>query len=123
MMNILNKLVALEKEAADFGFKWETADQILAQIQSEVSEIDVHVKDGDRKKLQEEIGDLMHAVFSLCVFCQFDAGETLASSVNKFERRFRLVQQLAGKKGLQTLAGMRFDELMALWGEAKDRAG
>lgn len=118
-MNIVDKLVSLENEASAFGFKWETPDQILAQIQSEVSEIDVHLKDGDRKKLQEEIGDLMHAVFSLCVFCQFDAEETLENSVKKFQRRFKAVQQLAADRGWSTLNGKSFDELMVLWGEAK----
>lgn len=118
-MDILKKIVGLEEEAANFGFKWETTKQIMAQIQSETSEIDIHLKDGDQKKLQEEIGDLMHAVFSLCVFCQFSPEETLANSVNKFERRFKMIQQLAAEKGLHTLNGQSFNELMTLWDKAK----
>lgn len=118
-MDSLKKIVDLEKKAADFGFKWETTHQIMTQIQSELSEIDIHFKDGDQKKLQEEIGDLMHAVFSLCVFCKFSPEETLANSVNKFERRFKMIQQLAADKGLHTLKGQPFNELMTLWDKAK----
>src|SRR5947208_2643424 len=98
-MGILKKIVDLEEKATNFGFKWETTDQIMAQIQGEITEIDVHLKDGDQKKLQEEIGDLMHAVFSLCIFCQFSPEETISNSVNKFERRFKMIQQLAAEKG------------------------
>lgn len=118
-MNILKKLTHLEKEASDFGFKWETAEQIIAQIHSETFEIDVHLKDGDRQKLQDEVGDLLHAAFSLCVFCQLDPEETLKNSIDKFEHRFRIVRRLATEKGLSTLNGQAFSELMSLWDQAK----
>lgn len=42
----------------------------MSQIKSECAEIDEHLNDcdADKLKLQEEIGDLLHAVFSLTVF-------------------------------------------------------
>ena len=76
-MNILDKIALLETEAATFGFKWETPQQIKEQIISEIAEIDVHLQDKHQEKLQEEIGDLLHAVFSLTVFCGFDPQTTL----------------------------------------------
>ena len=79
--HLLEKIVALENEASAFGFQWETTDQIIAQIQSECVEINEHLTHGKGKanpiELQEEIGDLLHAVFSLCVFCKFSPQETL----------------------------------------------
>lgn len=118
-MEILKKLTNLENQASQFGFKWETPNQILSQIKSEIQEIEVPLKDGDQTKLQEEIGDLLHAVFSLCIFCQFPAKETLLNSINKFERRFNAVKTLAEEKGLKTLNNTSFDELMKLWEQAK----
>lgn len=118
-MNILKKLTALEHEASHIGFKWEAAEQIVSQIQSELSEIDVHLKDGNKEKLQEEIGDLLHAVFSLCVFCQFEPEQTLEYSVDKFERRFKAVKKLAAEQGLTTLQGLPFSQLMEFWDQAK----
>jgi len=79
------------------------------------------LKDCNQKKLQEEIGDLLHAVFSLCIFCQFEAEETLLNSINKFERRFNMIKSLAKENGLNTLHGHSFDELMILWHQAKQR--
>lgn len=119
-MGILKKLTTLENEASAFGFKWEYAEQIIAQIRSELTEIEAHLKkQEDKSKLQEEIGDLLHAAFSLCVFCQFDANETLTSSTKKFERRFRETQRFARKEGLIDLNGQPFDKLMELWNKAK----
>lgn len=118
-MGTLKKLTALEHAAANFGFKWETANQIMSQIRSECLEIEVHLQDGKQSKLQEEIGDLIHAVFSLCLFCEFDPKNTLEKSVDKFERRFNAVQQLAHDHGLKTLNGKSFDELMDFWEKAK----
>ncbi|PJB09691.1 MAG: nucleoside triphosphate hydrolase, partial [Gammaproteobacteria bacterium CG_4_9_14_3_um_filter_38_9] len=54
----------LEKEAEQFGFKWGNTHQIMAQIKSECDEIDEHlsnINENNKPKLQEEIGDLMHA--------------------------------------------------------------
>jgi uncharacterized protein YabN with tetrapyrrole methylase and pyrophosphatase domain len=67
---LLDKVVNLEKDAAEFGFRWEDACQIMAQIHSECAEIQEHLDTGitlhNRADLQEEIGDLLHVVFSLC---------------------------------------------------------
>lgn len=125
-MNILEKLTCLENEAENFGFKWENPHQIMAQIQSECVEINEHLdfsEPENKIRLQEEIGDLLHAVFSLCVFCKFDPEETLTNSVDKFERRFNAVKILAQESGLKELSGMSFDELMHFWNKAKNKVG
>lgn len=124
-MNVLEKLTKLEIEASDYGFKWETAHQIMSQIKSECVEIDEHlgVQKNNEEKLQEEVGDLMHAVFSLCIFCKFDAEETLKNSVDKFERRLNAVKSIAKEQGISTLNGYAFDELMKFWDQAKKKVG
>lgn len=122
-MTIFKKLVMLENEASNFGFAWETPEQISSQIQSELSEIKAHFNDQNKAKLQEEIGDLLHAAFSLCIFCGLDVEETLENSVAKFERRFLSVKQLAAKDNLHTLKGKDFKELMLYWDQAKKLVG
>ena len=122
-MDLLEKVVVLEDDASQFGFRWETADQIMKQIQSECAEIKEHLDDGlsqaNQAALQEEIGDLLHAVFSLCVFCRFSPRVTLAQSLHKFERRMRAVKLIAEERRLTTLEGLPFDELMRVWDKAK----
>ncbi len=126
-MNLLEKTTQLEQEADDFGFSWENHDQIIQQIQSECLEINAHltnlVDNSDNTKLQEEIGDLLHATFSLCFFCQFDPEETLEKAILKFERRLNAVKQIAKRQGLTTLKGYSFTELMTIWEQAKNLVG
>lgn len=123
-MEIFKKLTMLENEAANFGFKWENAKQIVTQIRSELLEIEAHLeKLADKNQLQEEVGDLLHAAFSLCVFLKFDPNETVKNSVDKFERRFKATKQLANDSGLKDLNGQTFDTLMAFWDKAKEHVG
>ena len=125
-MDLLDKIVVLEDDASMFGFRWETTGQIMAQIQSECSEINEHLDHGimlaNEAELQEEIGDLLHAVFSLCVFCNLSPRETLKQTLTKFERRLNAVKEITQEQGLNNLNGLPFDELMAIWNKAKVRA-
>jgi ATP diphosphatase len=95
----------------------------MSQILSECSEVEVHLNDKNKNKLQEEIGDLLHAIFSLCAFNKIDALATLENSVRKFERRFRTVQQLAKDQGYTSLKGESFESLMKFWDAAKTISG
>ena len=117
-MDLLEKVVSLENDADAFGFRWEKT----AQIESECFEIQEHLHCGPAAnpiELQEEIGDLLHAVFSLCVFCKLSPRETLKKTLGKFEARLNAVKELAAEQGLMDLNGHSFDELMALWDKAK----
>lgn len=126
-MELLDKVVLLEESAAEFGFRWETADQIMHQIQSECEEVKEHLHHGlsqdNKAALQEEIGDLLHAVFSLCVFSGFSPRVTLGQSLTKFERRLRAVKLVAEERGFANLDGKPFDELMHIWDRAKELVG
>lgn len=110
----------LEKEAVLFGLQWETKAQIMAQIRNECLEIEEHLEAKDKRAaLQDEIGDLMHAVFSLCTYCNFDTELTLRKSLNKFEHRLNAMRVIAKEQGLDNLQGKSFDELMHYWELAK----
>ena len=73
--------------------------------------------------LQEEIGDLLHAVFSLCIFCKLSPSVTFGQSLTKFERRLRAVKLIAEERELINLEGLPFDELMHIWDKAKELVG
>lgn len=125
-MELLDKVVSLEENASEFGFRWENAYQILHQIQSECQEIKEHLhpaSQDNKSALQEEIGDLLHAVFSLCVFAGFSPRMTLSQSLTKFERRLRAVKLVAEERGFNNLNGKPFDELMQIWNCAKELVG
>lgn len=123
-MNLIKKLIDLEKNAVDFGFQWENAEQIMQQIQSECLEVNEHLQSkshSNHASLQEEIGDLLHAVFSLCLFCKLDPEQTLGDALNKFETRLTQVKCIAAEYGLNNVKDKPLDLLMKIWNEAKLR--
>lgn len=119
---IFDDIDNLEKEAVLFGLQWETKAQIMAQIRNECLEIEEHLESKDKRAaLQDEIGDLLHAAFSLCTYCNFDTELTLRKSLNKFEHRLNAMKVIAKEQGLENLQGKSFDELMRYWDLAKQR--
>jgi len=126
-MNLLDKVVNLEHAATEFGFQWDNTAQIMQQIQNECAEVQEHLLATTQARnpegLQEEIGDLLHAVLSLCVFCKLSPQETLAASLEKFERRFNSVKAQAHEQGFSDLKGHSFETLMKFWDRAKHLVG
>ncbi len=126
-MELLEKVLALELDADKFGFRWGNTSQIMEQIQSECEEVSEHLaspqQQTNQAALQEEIGDLLHAVFSLCVYCKFKPEDNLKKTVEKFERRMSAVKAIASEQGLKQLDGFTFDELMVFWDKAKEQVG
>ena len=122
-MTIFERLTLLEKQSGEFGFMWFQSSEILDQIQSECEEIRENMaQQGEPSHLQEEIGDLLHAVFSLCIFSDFDAEETLVKSVDKYEKRLQELKRLVRASGRETLQGQSKKVLMDFWNQAKEGA-
>ena len=122
IMTILEEVEHLEQDAAAFGLQWETKDQIMTQIRNECLEIEEHFQSPEqREALQDEIGDLLHATLSLCVFCHFDPELTLRKSLDKFKHRLNTMKDIAKEQGLIHLKDKSFDELMKYWEQAKIR--
>lgn len=118
---LLKRVEEQEIACRDFGFYWEHIDQLIEQIQNECLEVKDAWQKNDRTHLQEEIGDLIQAAISLAVFCDLDPHETLAKSIDKFQKRYDAVVEFAQKDGHQTLHHKPFDVLMHYWNLAKQQ--
>jgi len=119
-MHVLQKLIYLERDARKFGFDWPDHFMILAQVIDECREVREEIDQGsDKARLQEEIGDLLHSVVSLCVFSGFDVEETIAKINTKFSRRMGLLKELTQRQNLENLKGKSIDFMLNLWREVK----
>jgi uncharacterized protein YabN with tetrapyrrole methylase and pyrophosphatase domain len=116
---LLKQVEKQELVAKEFGFYWENLHQLIEQIQNECVEIQDALDKDNISHLQEEIGDLIQAAVSLAVFCQFDPCETLSKSIEKFQRRYDTVVQLAQSEGYENLHKQSFEILMDYWNRAK----
>jgi ATP diphosphatase len=124
MNNSVKEITISEQEAIDFGFNWTHPDQIFDQIQSECQEIREVLDDpSKRDELENELGDLMHAAISLCVFTGFDPETALQKTLIKFNKRFNEVVRLAQQDGHTNLKGQASEILMSYWNKAKLNVG
>lgn len=119
-MNAIQKLIALEKDAQKFGFCWPDNFVILDQIISECLEVREEISRGaNSEKLQEEMGDLLQSVISLCIFSKFDVKETVDKINAKFSKRIQLLKKLTKQKGLSDLQNQSVNFKLNLWKEIK----
>ncbi len=116
---LLKRIETQEMAARKFGFYWERINQLLEQIQSECTEVQEAWEEGDHAHLQEEIGDLLHTTVCLAVFFDFDPHETLLKSIEKFQKRYNIVVELAQRDGYTHLQQQPFEVLLDYWKRAK----
>lgn len=104
----------LQKRAARVGFDWPDASGAVAKVHEEISEVqgaDSH------EHRSEEIGDLLFAVVNWARHVDVDPETALRQANNKFERRFRHMEKIAGAD----FEHLPLNEKETLWLQAKDR--
>ncbi len=116
------KAVKLQKRCAKIGFDWEYKQQVADKIHEEVHEVLEAASSPDKFQIdvEEEIGDLLFAVVNLARHYKVDPDLALMKANNKFERRFRGVEDLAKMSGHQ-ISEMSLDEMEILWREIKSQ--
>lgn len=118
----LNELIKTELEARDFGFKWPDVNFILEQIISECAEIKDAVEGNEPdNRIQEEIGDLIHCVISLCCYYGFDVEETIGKTHSKFLGRIDALKEVMKDQGIISLEGVPIEKQLDMWREGKKR--
>jgi ATP diphosphatase len=111
----LMRAAKLGRRAARVGFDWADVNGVRAKVAEELTELDAAA---GHEAAAEELGDLLFAVVNLSRHLEIDAESALRGANAKFERRFRLMEQLAAGRG-RPLANLTADEWDALWRESK----
>ena len=117
----LSRASKLGKRAASQGFDWEQADDVVAKIEEELGELAEARGTGNDAAVTEEFGDLLLAMTSLGRHLGVDAEEALRLASNKFESRFRSVENQLQESG-ECFGDKTPDQLDALWNIAKKQA-
>ncbi len=119
-MPSLERAYKLQKKAAKVGFDWESFEGIKEKLLEELSEIEGELRKKNRKKLEEEVGDLLFMAVNLARFLGVHPEVALRLANEKFEKRFRYLERKAKEKGRE-LKEMSLDEMEKLWQEAKKK--
>jgi tetrapyrrole methylase family protein / MazG family protein len=105
----------IQNKAAATGFDWPDINGVLAKVMEEIEEVRVAE---DQEARQLELGDVLFVVVNLARWLKVDAESALREANARFSRRFAEVEYLVAERGLEW-ASLTFEELDALWEEAK----
>ena len=111
----------VQKKAAKAGFDWDDPLRALDKLEEEVRELRAAMESGTAAEaphgLREELGDVLFMAAKLGQMTGTDPEDALHRSCDKFDSRFRFVEESADKP----LSDCGEAELLALWREAKTK--
>ncbi|MGH8510991.1 MAG: MazG nucleotide pyrophosphohydrolase domain-containing protein, partial [Gammaproteobacteria bacterium] len=91
---------------------------VLDTVGGELDEVRAALAAGEPTHIAEEIGDLLFACVNLARFARVNPESALRSANQKFERRFRYIEQRLQAQG-QSVNDATLAQMDALWVEAK----
>ncbi|WP_375454719.1 nucleoside triphosphate pyrophosphohydrolase [uncultured Methylobacterium sp.] len=114
----LTRAEKISRRAAEYGFDWTEAAEVVAKVREETDEVADALTAGDPAALEEEIGDLLFSVANLARHAGIDPEAALRAGNDKFVRRFagmaRRVEAGGGR-----LAGSDLAAMEAAWAAVK----
>ena len=105
----------LQARAAQVGFDHPTMDMIYQKHLEEFAEVQDAARHGTREELELEVGDLLFTAAAIARRLGISPEEAFRKANDKFERRFRAVEQLVGGD----VADRSLHELEAAWQTVK----
>jgi len=116
----LTRAEKLQKRAARVGFDWDGPADVLDKIKEEVAEIeDAAAATATTEEMLEEIGDLLFACANLARKWGIDPETALRLGNEKFEKRFRAMEDGFAQAGPSAMADASLDEMEAAWQRVK----
>ncbi|MCR5610348.1 MAG: nucleoside triphosphate pyrophosphohydrolase [Clostridiales bacterium] len=108
----------IQKKAADVGFDWSSAEEALPKVHEEADEVLSAIRENDPDHIADEVGDLFFAAVNVARLKKVDPDLALTAATDKFERRFKLTEELILKDGL-SFKDMTLPEMDEYWEKAK----
>ena len=114
----LVEALKLQERAAKVGFDWSEPEPILDKVEEEIAELRHALKDGDRRKVADELGDLIFALVNIGRHIGADPEMALRGTNTKFRRRFGHIEKEL-EAGGETLDAASLERMEELWQAAK----
>ena len=111
----------VQKKTGKVGFDWDDPIRALEKLEEEVRELRQALESGKEidapHGVREELGDALFMAAKVGQMTRVDPEDALHRACDKFDRRFRLVEEAAEKP----LSEYSEEELLAFWKAAKEQ--
>jgi tetrapyrrole methylase family protein/MazG family protein len=108
----------LTQRASSVGFDWKHSEELFGKIQEELGELREAIRDGERKRIEAEFGDLLFTLANVGRFIQINPEEALRKSTTKFVTRFQYMERVLSERK-KSLKETSLQEMDRIWEEAK----
>jgi tetrapyrrole methylase family protein/MazG family protein len=110
----------LTKIASQAGFDWPNIAGVLKKLDEEIEEFKEALSLRNRRRIMEELGDLLFVLTNIARFLHINPEEALRRTLEKFTMRFHYIETSLRKKG-KSLHQSNLIEMDRLWEEAKKK--
>ena len=96
----VTRSLKLQKRASKEGFDWNNPQDTLKKVKEELLELTIEMKSNNKKKIKEELGDLLFSCINLSRKLGLDTETVIRESNRKFEKRFKKMEKNMNSKKL-----------------------
>lgn len=119
----LVQAMRIQEKAKQVGFEWDNKEQVWDKVIEEANELKEEVRlmdagEGEQKKMEEELGDLLFSVVNYARFLNIDPDQALARTNKKFMQRFQAMEDIVGGEG-KKMTDLNLQEMDAIWNTVK----
>jgi tetrapyrrole methylase family protein/MazG family protein len=116
MLPALMRAEKVGKKASCFDFV--DAESVMAKVYEELDELKEAMAEGRAEHIEEEMGDLLLTVTSLCRKIGVESEVALSKATNKFIDRFEKIENAVIAEG-KNINELSMTELDAIWDKNK----
>ncbi len=114
----IKKSLKLQKRASVFGFDWKDVELIFNKLDEEINELNIEIKNKNKKNIEEEIGDILFTVINLARKLEVDPEIAIINCNKKFIKRFNYIEKKFNEKNI-SLSNEKLKLMEKLWEDSK----
>ena len=108
----------IQKKVAAVGFEYNNDIEAIEKVNEELNELKKEIKIKNKKKIREELGDLIFAVLDVSRKLNLDPESVLKQSNKKFSNRWKKLEKYANKENIE-LQNLSIKEYNKIWNKVK----
>lgn len=121
-MPSLQRAYMISEKVGKEGFDWDDMKGVIEKVEEEWEEFHAAFRHGDKDHIALEFGDLLFTLTNIARFAHIHPESALSQSVNKFETRYRHMEQALYHLN-RSLSGLTPEEKDRMWDQAKKETG